>query len=84
MIIWWLVNALLIKFTKELPNISASSSCRSYIKALMGLIVFHLRPFFPIGGHNGHESSISGGMRGERVKKCVCSLVLRVKAGYWH
>ena len=69
------ISALLVFLTTA----SASSSCSSYLLQLP-FNLFHLKPFFPIGEHNGHESSISGGMHGPHscVKKCAMCMLYSV------
>ena len=68
------ISALLVFLTTaSVLSKSVSSSCSSYLLPLP-FNIFHLKPFFPIGEHNGHESSISGGMLGPPhscVKKCA-------------
>ena len=68
------ISALLVFLTTaSVLSKPASSSC--FLHPLpLPFNLFHLRPFFPIGEHNGHESSISGGMHGPPhscVKKCM-------------
>ena len=56
------ISALLVFLTTaSVLSKPASSSCFSLP---LPFNLFHLKPFFPIGEHNGHESSISGGMHG--------------------
>ena len=53
------ISALLVFLTTaSVLSKPASSSCFSYPLPLP-FNLFHLKPFFPIGEHNGHESSIS-------------------------
>ena len=72
------ISALLVFLTTaSVLSKPASSSC--FLHPLpLPFNLFHLKPFFPIGEHNGHESSISGGMLGPPhscVKKCgMCML----------
>ena len=75
------ISALLVFLTTaSVLSKPASSSCSSYLLQLP-FNLFHLKPFFPIGEHNGHESSISGGMPGPPhscVKKCAMCMLYSV------
>ena len=75
------ISALLVFLTTaSVLSKPASSSC--FLHPLpLPFNLFHLKPFFPIGEHNGHESSISGGMPGPPhscVKKCAMCMLYSV------
>ena len=76
------ISALLVFLTTaSVLSKSVSSSCFSYLLQLP-FNLFHLRPFFPIGEHNGHESSISGGMRGP-LHSCVKKFAMCMSYSVW-